>query len=68
MSELLREEAVKRYGQPNKMGHITRYSDSSIYDEKCVMCGMVDGSLMMPARQNIYNTRCPAAQEGTGEL
>lgn len=58
-SELSREEALKRYGQPNEMGHITRFSDSSIYDEKCVMCGMVDGSLMMPAKQNIYNTRCP---------
>jgi hypothetical protein len=59
-SEMTREEALKRYGQPNKMGHITRYSDSSVYDEKCVMCGLTDGSLMMPVKRDIYNTPCPA--------
>jgi hypothetical protein len=63
MSELRRDEALKRYGQPNAMGHITRYSDSSIYDEKCVMCGMTDGSLMWPVKHDIYNTRCPAEEK-----
>ena len=24
-------------------GHVTRYSDSSLYDEKCIFCGAVDG-------------------------
>lgn len=28
---------------PNKLGHRTRYSDSSFYDEVCVLCGANDG-------------------------
>jgi hypothetical protein len=24
-------------------GHLTRYSDSSLYDEICIFCGRVDG-------------------------
>lgn len=28
---------------PDKLGHRTRYSDSSFYDEVCVLCGANDG-------------------------
>lgn len=28
---------------PNKLGHRSRYSDSSFYDEICVLCGANDG-------------------------
>ena len=54
------EDAIAEYGQPNKHGHVTRFSDSSLYDEKCVLCGMVDGSIMSPREQTIYDTNCPA--------
>jgi hypothetical protein len=56
--DLTREEAIERFGEPNEMGHITRFSDSSMYDEKCVRCGMVD-----QAKRNIENTPCPDAQQ-----
>lgn len=28
---------------PESHGHKTRFSDSSLYDEKCVYCGATDG-------------------------
>ena len=28
--------------QEDNKGHITRFSDSSMYDEKCVKCGATD--------------------------
>jgi hypothetical protein len=28
--------------QPDSLGHVTRYSDSSLYDEICVNCGAID--------------------------
>lgn len=56
---MTREEAIVRYGKPDKMGHITRFSDSSLYDEKCVMCGLVDFHLTAERNHpTIYNTRC----------
>ena len=51
--------AIEKYGQPNELGHVTRFSDSSLYDEKCVLCGMTDGSLMMPVKHTVYDTSCP---------
>ena len=42
----------------NKRGHLTRSSDSSIYDEKCTLCGLTDGSLMWRVKRDIYNTDC----------
>lgn len=53
------DQLIEKYGQPNEMGHITRFSDSSLYDEKCVLYGMTDGSLMWPVASDIYNTPCP---------
>ena len=53
---MTREEAIERYGQPDKCGHITRFSDSSFYDEKCVMCGATDGR-----GGTLYSVICPAA-------
>lgn len=53
------QAAIAKYGKPNKHGHVTRFSDSSLYDEKCVLCGMVDGSLMSPRTETINNTDCP---------
>ena len=29
-------------GKPDKLGHITRISDSSFYDERCKLCGATD--------------------------
>jgi len=55
---MTREEAIERYGEPDKMGHVTRFSDSSLYDEVCVLCGLTDGSLMMPRPNTTLNTRC----------
>lgn len=57
-----RKEAVERYGEPDEMGHITRFSDSSMYDEICVMCGLVDGVGYTP-KHSIYNTRCSHSPE-----
>ena len=28
----------------NSKGHVTRYSDSSLYDERCIHCGGTDAS------------------------
>ncbi|HVX91553.1 MAG TPA: hypothetical protein VHC20_08160 [Candidatus Paceibacterota bacterium] len=28
--------------EADALGHRTRYSDSSLYDEKCVLCGATD--------------------------
>lgn len=53
------EEALEKYGEPDNMGHIVRYSDSSLYDEVCVLCGLTDGSLMAPVPRTTINTRCP---------
>jgi hypothetical protein len=35
-------------------GHITRYSDSSLYDEKCVNCGATDNTY-----QGLIKEPCP---------
>jgi hypothetical protein len=32
-----------KFSKPDKFGHVTRYSDSSLYDEVCVLCGGTDG-------------------------
>lgn len=29
--------------KPDPQGHVTRYSDSSQYDEVCIYCGTTDG-------------------------
>lgn len=54
---ITRQEAIAQYGEPDKMGHVTRFSDSSLHDEICVLCGLVDGVGYTP-QKNIYNTRC----------
>jgi len=47
----------------NKRAHLARSSDSSVYDEKCDLCGLTDGSLMWPAKRTIYNTDCTVGLE-----
>src|ERR1700741_1536182 len=59
MSNLSREEAIAQFGKPDKMGHITRYSDSSFYDERCVMCGLTDPYM---GGNTIFTHRCPSAE------
>lgn len=54
---ITRQEAIAQYGEPDSMGHVTRFSDSSLHDEICVLCGLVDGVGYTPTN-NIYNTRC----------
>lgn len=49
-----RAEAIDRFGIANEMGHVTNYSDSSLYDEKCVLCGATDRGGF-----SIYDNRCP---------
>ena len=41
----------------DKFGHVTRFSDSSIYDEVCLLCGMTDSFL---SKDNTLNTVCPS--------
>lgn len=42
----LAEKVTDKYGTaagpPDEMGHVTRFSDSSIYDFVCVYCGATD--------------------------
>jgi hypothetical protein len=47
------------YGSPSVSapGHVTRYSDSSLYDEVCVNCGATD------AQAGGLNQPCPAAPQ-----
>jgi hypothetical protein len=49
---MTREEAIARFGKPDRNGHIERYSDSSFYDGVCVMCGCTDAD---PA----FRKKCP---------
>ncbi len=42
--------------KPDANGHRTRFSDSSVYDEKCVLCGGTDAS-----GDNSLNRPCPKA-------
>lgn len=42
---------------PNR-GHVTRYSDSSQYDEVCTKCGMTDA---IHSKQSTRNIDCPHA-------
>jgi hypothetical protein len=37
-----RGEAIEKYGAADENGHVTRFSDSSLYDEVCVLCGAQD--------------------------
>ena len=39
-------------------GHITRFSDSSMYDEKCTLCGATDA-----VWDNKLNERCPGPRQ-----
>ena len=52
------KEAIEQYGEPDSLGHVTRFSDSSLYDEVCVICGLTDGSIMAPRPNTIFNTEC----------
>jgi hypothetical protein len=55
--ELDFDNLVRKYGPPDDMGHITRFSDSSLYDEICVVCGLTDGA-GWHVKSTIDNTRC----------
>lgn len=50
------DEEIARTQKPNSLGHITRFSDSSIYDERCVLCGGTDA-----AGDRSLQQRCPKA-------
>lgn len=43
---MTKEEAVAKYGPPDAMGHVTRFTDSSLRDFVCVLCGADDGYLI----------------------
>jgi len=49
--------------KPNPKGHITRYSDSSLYDEVCLLCGTTDGwkgrlDELCPNKLELHSTDC----------
>lgn len=44
--------------EADSLGHRTRFSDSSMYDEKCVLCGGTDG-----AGDNSLRYPCPKATD-----
>jgi hypothetical protein len=48
-------------------GHLTRFSDSSLYDEKCVKCGATDGRhderLGKPCPMPVYEHRAVTLTE-----
>jgi hypothetical protein len=39
-------------------GHVTRFSDSSLYDEKCILCGAVDGMPTLGFPDTLTTTDC----------
>lgn len=49
-----RQEAIEKYGTADERGHVTRFSDSSFYDEVCVLCGATD----RPGGNYIYGNNC----------
>ena len=49
-----RQEAIEKYGEADERGHVTRFSDSSFYDEVCVLCGATD----RPGGNYIYGNNC----------
>lgn len=54
LRHMTRAEAIAAHGEPDKEGHIERFSDSSFYDGVCVMCGCTD-------RDASFRAPCPAA-------
>ena len=49
--------------KPTPKGHITRYSDSSLYDEVCMLCGATDGQAgrldeLCPNKLELRSTDC----------
>lgn len=43
-----------------KLGHRTRYSDASTFDEVCIYCGMTDA---VPGKGPVDLYECPATPE-----
>lgn len=41
-----KEELIEAYGKPDELGHVTRFTDSSVRDYVCVLCGADDGWLI----------------------
>ena len=52
------DKTLSQQGTPDSLGHITRFSDSTTYDEKCVLCGTTDG------RYGHLDKPCPNAAAG----
>jgi len=40
-------------------GHVTRFSDSSLYDFKCIFCGAVDGMPLLGFPDTLSTADCP---------
>lgn len=45
----------------DEMGHDVRFSDSSLYDFRCIKCGATDG------RDNRLRQPCPKREEDHGD-
>lgn len=43
---------------PKRRGHVTRFSDSSLYDEKCILCDAVDGMPTLGFPDTLSTTDC----------
>jgi len=55
----LTKAQVKQCFDPKERGHVTRFSDSSLYDEKCILCGAVDGMPTLGFPDTLSTTDCP---------
>lgn len=57
---MMQDSEAAKHIKPDELGHRTRYSDSSLYDEKCVLCGATDATYQQgqPLREP-----CPKAVE-----
>ncbi len=55
---ITRAEAITLYGQPDKNGHITRFSDASTFDEICVLCGARDNPIRFYDADTLEATQC----------
>jgi dihydrofolate reductase (trimethoprim resistance protein) len=54
------DAAIAEHGQPDKNGHVTRFSDASTFDEVCVLCGAKDG-VPRGMHGDAFYQRCPCA-------
>lgn len=50
-------------GKPDEFGHVTRYSDSSLYDEVCVLCGATDARGDDRLERKCPNAKIPPEKE-----